>query len=302
MSKRWLFLLVAAAAASWALKHRHGTPLKDEVAVSQSNPIPIQVLTEVPSPPDPARIRKPIPGSTARRARSHPDDSVEFRIVDGLAIAFGDVIVGQSTGSNVERGRFAPPRPQLWPSPEIPYAISPDLPHPERVQMALSFFQQTTVVRFVPYSGQGDGVFFERGNDNCFASLGRLGTGLQPVKLADGCGTGEIMHEIMHVLGFIHEQSRPDRDQFIAVLWDNIEDQYRDQYAVAPETLAFPLRGSSFDFRSLMLYRPDTFAKHAGLDTMRSKEQGRVISPMTNGLSVEDIRRVNKLFGREGGG
>ena len=31
------------------------------------------------------------------------------------------------------------------------------------------------------------------------------------------------VHELLHTLGFVHEHTRPDRDDFISVNFDNIE-------------------------------------------------------------------------------
>ena len=59
--------------------------------------------------------------------------------------------------------------------------------------------------------------------NSCWSMVGRTG-GKQGMSLGKGCVyTGTIIHEFLHAIGFYHEQSRPDRDDYIYVNWDNIQ-------------------------------------------------------------------------------
>ncbi len=40
--------------------------------------------------------------------------------------------------------------------------------------------------------------------------------------------TGIVIHEFLHTFGAIHEQTRPDRDSFVRILWNNIDRSQRD--------------------------------------------------------------------------
>ena len=56
----------------------------------------------------------------------------------------------------------------------------------------------------------------------CASNVGRQG-GKQQVILNPSClMVGIALHQIMHVLGFLHEQSRRDRDKYIRIDYDEI--------------------------------------------------------------------------------
>ena len=70
---------------------------------------------------------------------------------------------------------------------------------------------------------------------------------------APGCiSDGIIAHELMHALGFWHEQSRPDRDSYVRINWANVQsNQWHnfDKLTFGVDTL-----GSTYDYYSLMHY------------------------------------------------
>ena len=49
------------------------------------------------------------------------------------------------------------------------------------------------------------------------------------VHLNGGCveETGSVVHEIMHALGFEHEHGRHDRDTYIKINWEKIDEEAR---------------------------------------------------------------------------
>ena len=64
---------------------------------------------------------------------------------------------------------------------------------------------------------------FSRG---CYStSVGKsLHGGEQQISIGKGCNyIGTVIHEMMHAVGFFHEHTRLDRDQYVTIYWNSIQ-------------------------------------------------------------------------------
>ncbi len=129
-----------------------------------------------------------------------------------------------------------------WPTNQIPYKLdnsievadraivasnSGEPTMTEKIKVAIEDWEQKTQARFhvadandneylvleidgtIDGSGSSSQLGFRRGN-------------AITIKLEDkDTGVGTIIHEIGHALGLIHEQKRPDRDEYVRVFPEN---------------------------------------------------------------------------------
>lgn len=221
--------------------------------------------------------------------------TLPYEMSDGVAVVMGDVAIGKPTEPNApDTGIAIVPPVRPWSTRVIPYHIQPDVVNPDRIQQALALFDRT-VLRFVQHTNEQDALVFENAEGVCKSYVGRIG-GFQPIWIPPGCGPSEIAHEILHALGFIHEQNRFDRDEFINVLFNNIEEKYRFNFEKLPPEYMLVSGLAPFDFNSLMMYPVWMFVS-GGQATMESKIRDRQIQP-SPGLSDADVARVNAAFGK----
>jgi hypothetical protein len=120
---------------------------------------------------------------------------------------------------------------KTWDRGLVPYVLSEHFRLWERevVRRAMDDIECRTCVQFVERSVESSFVHILPGA-GCFSSVGRQG-GVQVVSLGSGCVQhGVVLHELLHVLGMWHEQSRYDRDQYVRILWQNIAQGKEDQF------------------------------------------------------------------------
>lgn len=219
-----------------------------------------------------------------------PDDPVDLRDdgdVDGSQLPV-------RRKRNAERDRK-----KLWVTRVIPYEYDNGLPESFKstIQEAIFEYQTRTCLRFVERTNEPFFIRFvhEKG---CWSAVGRQywrrGTG-QKLSLGIGCNhKGTIMHELMHAAGFWHEQSRPDRNLYVEVLWENIaaeEDHNFNKYSHSDiDLLKVP-----YDFDSIMHYGRKSFSKN-GKDTIRSIQDPNRPLGQRDGFTDLDVHEINALY------
>ncbi|VDK74510.1 unnamed protein product [Litomosoides sigmodontis] len=91
------------------------------------------------------------------------------------------------------------------------------------IARAMAAYAARTCIRFTPREPfDKDYIIISKAN-GCFADFAHVGGGPQQVSLDDECiSYATVIHEFMHVIGFVHEHQRGDRDYFVNILWQNI--------------------------------------------------------------------------------
>lgn len=233
-------------------------------------------------------------GLAKPQIKSSEPAALHFRVdEDGLATADGDIVLGEAP-EDVTSGLTKAPEIHLWPQGRVPFFIQGDLENKERIFQAMAKFTDTPI-RLVPYQGEEDVLVFQNTTSGCKSYLGKIG-GKQPIWISADCQPTEIAHEIMHALGFIHEQNRSDRDAFIAVHLDNVLESAKINFEVFPSSLMSVSGLGPFDFRSLMIYSERAFSKN-GQNTISSKLDREVIAPDST-LSPGDLQRLYQAYGK----
>ncbi|XP_057296062.1 zinc metalloproteinase nas-14-like [Hydractinia symbiolongicarpus] len=154
----------------------------------------------------------------------------------------------------------------------------------------------TPSVQWVPRTTEVNYVSFQSPTGaGCSSYLGTIG-GKQEINIGDGCDSrGIVAHEMMHCLGFYHEQSRPDRDEYVQVLWDNIIPGTQGNYEQVTWNDVVKMN-SPYDYGSVMHYGLIGFSKN-GSPTLKLLKPYDGIVGQRDGLSDEDISQLKRYYG-----
>ncbi|XP_026122137.1 low choriolytic enzyme-like [Carassius auratus] len=175
----------------------------------------------------------------------------------------------------------------------VPYVIANHYSSRELeiIKRGLDSFSQSTCIRFFPRNNERDYISIES-RSGCYSYVGRQGNS-QTVSLArNGClYHSTVQHELLHALGFNHEQTRNDRDNHIQVIWENIRDDMKYNFNKI-NTLN---QGTPYDYSSVMQYERYAFSKN-GRPTMVPIPNNNAALGTSTQMSQNDIIRINRLY------
>lgn len=192
---------------------------------------------------------------------------------------------------------------RIWDYGVIPYDIDSNFSgqHKALFKQAMRHWENFTCVTFVERIPEDYNyiVFTER-PCGCCSFVGKRGTGPQAISIGKNCDKfGIVVHELGHVIGFWHEHTRPDRGDYVQIIYENImPGQENNFYTVAPNevnSLSEP-----YDYQSIMHYARNTFSRSTYLDSIiPRRELTGVLRPeigQRQRLSPGDIAQANKLY------
>lgn len=99
-----------------------------------------------------------------------------------------------------------------------------------------------------------------------------------------------MIHEMGHTVGLYHEHTRKDRDQYVKILWNNIQ---------SGQSYNFNIYNSGtdigpFNINSVMMYWPTSYSRN-GLPTITRADNSNFTYNRT-GFTTGDINTINAMY------
>ncbi|XP_059819218.1 bone morphogenetic protein 1-like [Hypanus sabinus] len=204
------------------------------------------------------------------------------------------------TRSRVRRASTSRPE-RVWPEGVIPYVIGGNFTGSQRAifRQAMRHWEKHTCVTFLDRTDEESYIVFTYRPCGCCSYVGRRGGGPQAISIGKNCDKfGIVVHELGHVIGFWHEHTRPDRDDHVTIVRENIQPgQEYNFLKMEPEEV--DSLGETYDFDSIMHYARNTFSRGIFLDTILPRYDENGVRPpigQRTRLSKGDISQARKLY------
>ncbi|KAK2511897.1 hypothetical protein Q9233_016639 [Columba guinea] len=183
-----------------------------------------------------------------------------------------------------------------WPH-VIPYVLDDSLEMNAKglILKAFEQYRLKTCIDFKPWEGEENYISVFKGS-GCWSSVGNRRVGLQQLSIGANCDRiATIQHEFLHALGFWHEQSRSDRDDYVSIVWERIQsgtghnfNKYDDKTS---DSLNVP-----YDYNSVMHYSKNAFRNGTEPTIITNIPDFMDVIGQRMDFSDYDLQKLNRLY------
>ncbi|XP_033727684.1 MAM and LDL-receptor class A domain-containing protein 2-like [Pecten maximus] len=189
-----------------------------------------------------------------------------------------------------------------WENGSVPYITTNMWPGDEFlpwIDESISHFHDEACLQWKERAEETEYVDFLGGDQNgfCAAYIGRLHNQSSPIfldQLTNNCkALYVVIHEMMHAIGFDHEQGRPDRFNWLIMNWECIMSFAINNYVKGPLSTSVEL-----DWTSIMQYNPGIFNNCNNKGTMQTSYPAfdRLLYINLNYLTHYDSRALVEAY------
>ncbi len=233
--------------------------------------------------------------------------TVTANVIQGRVFLEGDIYIGDldevtladeeqnTTGGISAYGVVINSDTYRWSNGVVPYVMSTDFSSTEEslILEAMNTIENYSGIRFVERSNQSNYVNIIYG-EGCYSQVGMRG-GSQELSLGQGCFGRQPTHELLHAVGFWHEQSRSDRDSYVDIHWENIESGKEHNFDIHTSDGEDV---GSYDLKSIMHYKNYAFSSNAEMTISNKADPNSSIGG--DQMTDTDIETLQHMYGYYG--
>uniref|UniRef100_A0A8C4HX86 Metalloendopeptidase n=1 Tax=Dicentrarchus labrax TaxID=13489 RepID=A0A8C4HX86_DICLA len=184
----------------------------------------------------------------------------------------------------------------LWTSP-VPYVLGKDLEMNAKgvILKAHDQFRLKSCIDFKPRDSEEYYISVKKLN-GCFSYIGQVFNNGQNLSIGTNCDEiSTVEHEFLHALGFYHEQSRYDRDDYLTIAFENIKEGRENNFRKVSEEES-TTNGVQYDYWSVMHYGKNAFSNGKGSTMITKDPKFEDVIGQRLEVSPSDVLELNRLY------
>lgn len=193
-------------------------------------------------------------------------------VPDGYMVVEGDILIRRSHYRSFISGAYRSANTQLWPNGVVPFQFDSNCgpgsmtcvsaANQTAMLEAMDVLEAVANIQFRQcFNNACTGNFVHvQANPQFNNSAIGLQGGLQVINIVSWGDRFIIVHELMHCLGFFHEQSRPGRGDFVTINTANVQMGQAGNFTEQKDATVY----GPYDFDSLMHYDQCDFSIGCG--------------------------------------